>query len=790
MIINGRYQLQQTLGQDAMGHVHRAYDRLTGDIVALKQVRLPDPERQAAQDTSPDSLRLALAREFELLAGLRHPYIITVLDYGFAEGTLPYFTMTYLPEPLNLLEAGQRASLETQVTLIQQLLQALAYLHRHGILHRDLKPDNIMVYHGQIQLLDFGLSAADSIQSGSTGTPLYLAPELIAGGHTTIASDLFAAGILSYQLLAGRHPFAPFDHDFLDRVELAEPDYSPIEPHLRPFLRQLLAKTAASRFHDALAALDHLGTALGQALSVESVAIRESYLQAAKFVGRKQELSRLMSGLTQAAVGHGSAWLVGGESGVGKSRLLDELRIQALVQGFQVLRGQGADGNLGQPYQLWREPVRYLVATLPAIDDLTASILATILPDIADFLGRPIPPAPLLDDEGARLRLFTTLAQLVTQADRPLLLILEDLHFAGDGLLPLDHLLRRLPGQKLLILGSYRSDQRADLPARLPDMTHLALPRLSAAEMRDLSVAMLGEAGQDTALQALLQRETEGNAFFAVEVVRHLATQAGQLGRISQLRLPEKVLPNGIQDIVTGRLQRLPAPARALLIKAAIAGRELELPLLEQLAPDLDLPDWWLPLCAEAAILEIRDDGWQFSHGKIRDGLLATLSSDALSQLHGEVALAIEQLHPDDPGQAARLSYHWRQKGELAKERHYAMLAGQEAERRYASQEALSHLNRALVLTPAADYAVRFEIIDRRETVLGHIGEQEQRLADLVTLQVLVESLQSISHQLRYLFKRARYAFHVSEYQDALQFGQSLLRLARQADHGQMIYEA
>jgi hypothetical protein len=132
--ITNRYRLLELLGEGGMGAVYRAFDRLSGETVALKRMRAP--EGVYAEDP------LGLAHEFRLLASLRHPHIISVRDYGFDASRQPFFTMDLLRSPRTIVEAGRRQPLRARVALIQQMLLALAYLHRRGILHRDLKPAN------------------------------------------------------------------------------------------------------------------------------------------------------------------------------------------------------------------------------------------------------------------------------------------------------------------------------------------------------------------------------------------------------------------------------------------------------------------------------------------------------------------------------------------------------------------------------------------------------------------------------------------------------------------------
>jgi serine/threonine protein kinase len=180
-LIDARYQLINQLGQGGMGSVYRVLDRLTGRVVTLKRLKVDVPDD--ASRTASEG-RMALAREFQVLASLRHPNIISVLDYGFDEDQQPYFTMDLEENASTILEAGEGQPLAVQIELLVQTLRALLYLHRHGVIHRDLKPENIVVVKDQVKVLDFGLSVRrDGASAGGTdwaGTWLYMAPEICA----------------------------------------------------------------------------------------------------------------------------------------------------------------------------------------------------------------------------------------------------------------------------------------------------------------------------------------------------------------------------------------------------------------------------------------------------------------------------------------------------------------------------------------------------------------------------------------------------------------------------------
>jgi serine/threonine protein kinase len=357
VIVDKRYKLHEALGQGGMGAVYRAEDLLTGHPVALKQVTIPTSQLTFASRSNDSDLTLALAQEFRALATIRHPHIISVYDFGFDRQQQPYFTMEYINGGKTILSAGQTGSLEEKVNLIIQMLQALVYLHRRGILHRDLKPANALVLDGRLKVLDLGLSVITGRTmkyrtQTTSGTMAYMAPELFQGAAYSRASDLYAVGIMAFELFSGHYPYnesnlATMLNDILNK-QVEASSYG-ITGELAGVLDRLLAKEPGERYDSAADALVDLCKATKVPLPPETEQIRESFLQAAKFVGRGVEMARL-SGLLKAAIGgEGATLLIGGESGVGKSRLLDELRTQALVEGFLVLRGQAISNGRAGP---------------------------------------------------------------------------------------------------------------------------------------------------------------------------------------------------------------------------------------------------------------------------------------------------------------------------------------------------------------------------------------------------------------------------------------------------------
>jgi predicted ATPase/tRNA A-37 threonylcarbamoyl transferase component Bud32 len=704
-LIGKRYELGDMIGLGGMGAVYRAHDLLTGHYIALKRV-LSEGD---AGDMN-ESFRLALTQEFKLMASFHHPYIIEVIDYGFDESRHPYYTMELLQNTKTILEATHNQSITLKLTYLLQLLQALMYLHRRGVLHRDLKPANVLVVDNKVRVLDFGLSVmrdratASSEDVGQTaGTLAYISPEVLRGAHATEASDLYAVGVIAYEMFKGEHPFphqevAKLINDVLFRM----PDISQLDVgyDISSVIERLMMKDPDDRYTNAGEAINALKYAIQEPIDIDTTATRDSFLQAARLVGRDKELGQLALALADAGEGRGSSWLISGESGVGKSRLIDELRTLALVNGALAMRGQAI--NEGRtPYQLWRNIFRWL-GLVGELDMVDAGLIKLLVPDIVSLPPYYLEAAAELESTKVQSRLLNALERMIKALGRPVLIMLEDIHWAGSEnvslFAALSQLAEKLP---LLLLASFRDDERPDIPNLLPNSTILKLNRLNESDIAELSQAMLGEVGTKDQVVHLLQRETEGNVFFLIEVVRALAEEAGNLEEIGRTTLPQSVFAGGVQKIIERRLDRISSKMHDILGLAGVIGRQVDINLLRYIAPNVDI-NTFLNECANAAVLEVLDGEWRFAHDKLRDGVLERIPRRDLMSFHRRVAEGLEKLYGMTENVAA-LAHHWGMVGDVVKEEQYTSLAGEQSLRSGAYQEAVIFFERALsLITPKA----------------------------------------------------------------------------------------
>jgi predicted ATPase/tRNA A-37 threonylcarbamoyl transferase component Bud32 len=697
-VLNYRYQLEDPIGKGAMGVIYRAYDRLEGRRVALKRVRIEPSLSSPVSSTDRSARReylTTITHEFAMLSSMRHPNIISVLDYGFDSNQMPYYVMELLQESETVIDRSKQLPFETRLHRLIDLLRALEYLHRRNIVHRDLKPANVLLTaENVVKVLDFGLatvtkrSSEEDAGESLVGTLAYMSPEAFNGGHTDERSDLYAVGIIAYQLFAHKHPFDTENvHRLIFDTLNTRPDLSPvneIDPSLGVIVGRLLEKQANHRYDSAYEVIRALAEVLGEQVPPESLAVRESFLQAAHLVGRDTELNQLAQALKEAKQGRGGVWFLSGESGIGKSRLLEEIRARALVEGMMVMVGQAVQEG-GHPYQLWREPLRRLLITESPVQEVEARVLKPIVADIEALLSRSVEDAPELSGRAELSRLATTIADMVKRQATlaPTLLILEDVHWAQTALEPLQQLLVLAEELSLLVLVSYRDDETPNLANAYQGANVLPLKRLTDAQIATLAQSMIGDAGKRADVVKLLQRETEGNLYFLIETVRTLAEEAGTLHNIGLATLPRSVLAGGVQKLIARRIERIPDEARRLLSLAAVFGREIDLPLMRVLGRmknDAAL-EAWLGACADAAILGVQDGVWRFLHDKLRQGMIALLTPEEKRLHHLQLAQALERISTNINQMAGIITEHYAQAGETARLQLYAPIAATQAQR-------------------------------------------------------------------------------------------------------------
>jgi DNA-binding CsgD family transcriptional regulator len=467
---------------------------------------------------------------------------------------------------------------------------------------------------------------------------------------------------------------------------------------------------------------------------------------ATPFVGREAELAVLTADLDAAVGGRGGVVLLAGEPGIGKTRLAEELAAAAASRGVLVLWGRCWEGEGAPAFWPWVQFIRAYIRTADPVglrQDMGAGAadIAQVVPAVRELLP-DLPAPPPVEPEAARFRLFDSLAGFLraAAARRPLLLILDDLHWADAPSLAL----LRFVGHELrdagpLVLGIYRYsevEQGHQLLGTLADLTRGQRRRLVLGGLDQRAVASFValSAGVEppAELVAVVHRQTDGNPFFVTEVVRLLASQ----GRLDPAGMRGSMgLPEGVKAVVAERLSRLSEGCRRVLEVAAVLGRDFELRALQP-ASGLDA-DRLLELLeeAEAARVVAAVPGglgrWRFAHALVREVVYEGLPAARRVRLHGRVGEALEAVCAADPGpHLAELAHHFvaaAPGGQVARAVRAATLAGRRALDLLAWEEAASLFERALV---AQELAGRPDPRQRCQLLLT-LGEARMAASDV-----------------------------------------------------------
>src|SRR5687767_11527146 len=265
----GKYEIRRELGRGAMGVVYEAYDPMIKRVVALKTIRAD----QLAREDAPVVLA-RFRREAQAAGRLNHPNIVAIYDFDEDAGTA-FIAMEFVTgrDLRQVFESGERFKTADAVRLMGQILDALEYSHRQGVVHRDVKPANVFLpQDGMAKVADFGIAHIDSsslTQDGSVmGTPSYMSPEQILGLPVDGRSDIFSAGVILYQFLTGERPFAGSSTTTMQKV-LKEDPLPPstlnvqLPEAIDAVVRKALAKRPEERYQTAADFASALRAAVG-----------------------------------------------------------------------------------------------------------------------------------------------------------------------------------------------------------------------------------------------------------------------------------------------------------------------------------------------------------------------------------------------------------------------------------------------------------------------------------------------------------------------------------------------
>jgi len=719
-----------------MGEVCLADDLMLDRRVALKFVVSAGEHHEIVDQ---------LVVEARAAAALDHPFICKIYEVAELSGR-PCIVMEYIAgESLERRLRRGPVPIAEALPIAEEIAEALEAAHKRRIVHRDLKPANVMLTESHhVKVMDFGLAArlpldrpreggaiaslAAALRYRLVGTPAYMSPEQASGGEVDRRSDIFAFGVLLFELLSGVQPFhrsgisatlsAIVDEDAPDlRAHAAGIPASAAE-----IVARMLEKDPAERyqsFAEVRLALRRVSGDLDMRAKparpsiVEPVERRDARL----LIGRQPEQAELLRAIRSAATGHGRVVFVDGEPGIGKSRLAEDALHDARGLGCLTLIGRCYEqpGALPLiPYVEALEEAARLVPT-PVFRDAvgrTAPELARLIPEL-HHLFPDLPPPLDLPPEVEQRFLFNNILDLLTRLSAvvPLVVMIDDLQWADESTMRLtQHLAPHVEKMAVAIVGAFRSADVIPAPPpaasqgftqflqRLRGRAHEApepatsvdraveqlvaqrvarmihLGPLSEGDVSAL-LAALGRSDPPAALARRFFEETGGNPFFVEELFRHLHEEGRLFDAQGRWRrdvdADEIDVPASVRTVIERRLQRVDERTRDILTTAAVIGPYFELDLLEAVAAT----DGGAVLAAleqgERAHLIKPPRGrqerrWRFAHHLICQALLSRLPVVARQRLHLRTADALDLQDPVAVASQADVAHHLYSAGPLA----------------------------------------------------------------------------------------------------------------------------
>ena len=735
------YQVLARLGGGGMGVVYQARDLRLGRDVAVKFVNEELTQDRTAVDR--------FEREARAVSRLNHPHIVTIHEIG--ESEFGRFIVMELVKGRTLRDlAAGGVAWATVVDVGRQIAKALAAAHVAGIVHRDVKPENVMVRDdGFVKVLDFGLArllpgalSADATVTGGTeagtvlGTLRYMAPEQARGEAADGAADVFALGLVLYELTTGRHPFegdTPIGvlGAIVNDSVLAPSRLTPgIPATLEAVLLQMLQKDPRKRptAVDVDALLTQLTTTAPVArASTPPVAPTHTN------VGREKEGRALRDGFDSAAAGHGLLLCVAGEPGIGKSTLVEGVLADIEAEGVaRVARGRCSERLAGtEAYLPWLEALEDLVrgvggAEMARLMKLLApSWYAQVAPTDASHEASP-GGARAASQERVK-REVTTFLQEAART-RPLVLFLDDVHWSDVSTVDLlAYLGPRLSSMRLLIVATYRP---SDLALGQHPFGPVKLDLQSRRVCREIVLGFLSYEEVGAYLQrecpghrlpeeftAFIHGKTEGSPLFISGLLRDLrdggviAQQGETWSLAGTIPAIEKELPESIRSMIQRALARLAEPDRHLLAAASVQGYEFDSAIvalasgldaahveerLEELERmhalvvrmgERDLPD---------RTVSVR---YRFVHALYQNVLYGSVAPTRRTALSAAVAGALVAHYGEARGEiASELALLFESARDPASAIEHFLVAARRAERVFAHEETIVLSRRALAL--------------------------------------------------------------------------------------------
>ncbi len=711
----GNLYLESELGRGAFGAVFLARDTLIGRPVALKVLL---PREQGISEAE----REAFLSEARVIASLPSTHIVTLYSVHEGAGGEWLIEMEFVDSGslFDLVTQGDCVSADQAVPIIRGILTGLRDAHERGVLHRDIKPGNVLLGSDNlVKLADFGLALvagvsilAGEVKGSLVGTPWYMAPDLFIGKEASVQTDLWATGILIHEMLMGELPYAHEKLPALIRAVLHNPP-PPLRPDLQARFGGILAKCLAKQPEDRARSAAQLLANLDRIARRSTVVTLQpaGALGSGRLFGRTAEIGKIVATF-QSVVATERAALISlvADAGAGKSALLEEASVVAkpFGVGWLPLAITPTSGLLRPLLAAARERVGPGGTDEALEDGLTGGSFGQALP----VLRLMLQPGADLDVQG-REQTLAAIEQLLRgiAGEFPLCLAVDDAHLLNeDDVTLLRDLTQRLASDRFLLLVARRPLPDGSASVGRPEgVQAVEAIELSAMSREDI-FRLLEDRAEGAKVQPRIAeriaRRSGGNPLLALELFRHLQmTKAivsdGEVWHATAA-WDERSLPAGLNELFARRLDSLDDDDRELLEAAAVDGVSFD---GGTLAAVLEISRMKVlrrlqKLCRQGGLVTSTEQGYHFDHPMLRDLLYQQTAPELRQLLHATLA---EHLEGEEGVESERLGTHWEQAGDLTRAQPHLIQAACHAAQRNEQRRAIELFDRSHILDDTPD---------------------------------------------------------------------------------------
>lgn len=622
-LLFNRYKSLIKFETKSQNEVYKVLDTLTGQVLALKVLKQFENEK----------VKEDFKVEFERLKNLNSPALVKVYDFAFTSDGQVYYTMDFV-NGIHIDEFFREANQENRLLVLRQLIWVLQYLHNQNLIHGDLKPENILVTENEgffsVKLIDFGLSNF-KFEVNVSGTLEYLLPEEIEKKKfEPYEKDFYALGVILYKCFLGETPFVSNDNNKILASKISyqtESIQAKTKDFDKPFDELILSLLKRKRT-ERLRNYDEFF----RVLEGKTEFVKNKDFHREKFTGREKEFEKLKFSFDEAQSYIPQAILVEGEAGIGKSRLISQLKSFLQLQETYVFSTNSLNNFEEENFY----SISQILKQILFVDEFK-KLLKPEQEEIFGLVLKGFQQEKKAKREFLKTQFYLNFYEFCYEVSRvkPITIIVDNIQSEDTGGTEVwNDFTQRLALKKnagIFIVFTQRSEEKSELyRENLNEI--LSLKEFSQSEVKDFITSAIDEENSEK-IHSEVYKQTKGNPLLVVEIVSFLA-QKSAFDLTSNL----DGMPNAFEEIVEAKLQNLTKDEVELVQNLSVLGNQFEMNWVENIFPKIENLEEGTTSLVEKNFLDFEEKRFEFKHPKFREIIYEKIETKEKAKKHTQIA--------------------------------------------------------------------------------------------------------------------------------------------------------